>query len=1201
MEDMWSSYRRDNHNVTPRRALCNPSTWKTNSTVQKDMLLNTIGDFRITEGFCCKSGKPLEISVDRWRNGSPEPSFPMLWIGRSTFAKRGFRIPSSPAPRAVGDVLRMQAAGDQQHVEDAVAGGVQPRGARGPPYLDGGRAEGGDPGAPYGECGDATKPSDEVGHQPQHAGAQDEGQRDGGGVSARNHQGQLAKVDSRQPCYPRDGAHEDRQVQGVRVPGDTEFLRRVGVQGGAHEWEPAHRAGPLREMVGQREGQEQLHDHHHRGELGGALPGHGCGQHVGVERLGSGQAVSCRKEHGGIQLPEQLIDGELADEQTQRLLDQGQRDGGGGGRGHHEGDPGPRGETCRPEGQSEGRTQGRPHHAVKHDEEGASGTLAPEGPLPQGEGHHLRADVGGRAQPGGPLHGDLPDPGCVHGRRHGRDGDGLRHEQPLRGECDHEEKPHYEHQGSHFGSETSVHKDACCGQDSDVGLHEAFISAQEFSQALLNKNVNYACAPALCDDHDPFVKACNEQDFSFQRLRQLLEGAGLKKVRTERGDVIGGTGTMANYNTIGLFIHGGVYGITTRTKEHNSMTRYLNQFGRYHLGDQATWTSVTIAHNTETAIHHDFHNLEHSENYVVSFGQKKGGGLWVEDKSVTQERANNGNIQWRRDKSGRWLPGFVVDTKQKFLSFSPFLKHATEPWEGDRWCLVYHSTRNYAKIDDNLHAYLKKCCFPLPRRRRSTLAEPSPKKPSISTRRSIFNNAAKISVMMTTFLAAATSYLAGTVQVVHNDPHPVVLFEVGGTRVTEEAVMLGKDVFEPMDWDTYASPEGKETAYHVINGGLPKELRINLDGKRDGDNQAIAELLLQQVGVGGTAVLEGGMSDSLFGNHYFVTEVSKHLQYSSCNDGRQTMIFYKADHTKTKVKGPERVHRVCAVAVGADEAEAQRDVALDGTGVTFGEGTPPMIASALRRLHQNLGHPQNSDLIRHLRLAGCDGRILKAVRSLKCQVCDANVGPRIARPSVIPQLCDWNDTVGIDLFYAHDEKHTFLSAVDYGTSYHLAIRVDGQSSDDIEAKFNDMWIIPFGPPKSVVVDLDGGVQGALGRLCDWHNIAMKSIAAQSHWQAGMIERQQAWWKNIWERLVYQLTIGADEVDIAVPIVNSAKNDLRRRCGHSPSQWVFGRAPRLPEDLQDPDGGNHVSWDVSEDSRFQRQSAMRAAARVAGLS
>ena len=154
--------------VTPRKALCNPSTWKTNSTVQRDRLLNTIGDFRITEGFCCKSGKPLEIAVDRWRNGESEPSFhpfPMLWIGRSTFAKRGFRIPSSPAPRALGDVFRMQAAGDQQHVEDTTAGGVQSCGPCGPPHLDGGRAEGGDPGVSHGECVESAEPPDEVDHQ----------------------------------------------------------------------------------------------------------------------------------------------------------------------------------------------------------------------------------------------------------------------------------------------------------------------------------------------------------------------------------------------------------------------------------------------------------------------------------------------------------------------------------------------------------------------------------------------------------------------------------------------------------------------------------------------------------------------------------------------------------------------------------------------------------------------------------------------------------------------------------------------------------------------------------------------------------------------------------------------------------------------------------------------------------------------------
>ncbi|CAE7287015.1 RE1 [Symbiodinium sp. KB8] len=759
----------------------------------------------------------------------------------------------------------------------------------------------------------------------------------------------------------------------------------------------------------------------------------------------------------------------------------------------------------------------------------------------------------------------------------------------------------YEHEGNQFGSKTLVQNDKCCGQDKYAECHDGFITAAEFSLGLANKSTNYACEAGVGDNNDSFQKALDDKDFTYDKLKQLLDGAGLKKVKTERGEVIGGTGTMANYHTVGLYTHGGTYGITTCTKDKLSMTKYINQFGRHHLGQGCTWTSVTIAYNTETAIHHDFHNLHGSRNYVTSFGQTRGGGLWIENKDIAEDDANKPGVQWRKDKTGKWIPGKVVDTRGNFATFDPFLKHATEPWRGDRWCLVFHSTRNYVKIENDLHGYLKKCGFPLPRRAGQSATEGSkPKKPGASMRKSIFNNAAKVSILMTTFLAAANSFLAATAEnEVMNQP--IVVFEIGGTTCTEEAVALGKDVFEPMDWSAYESPEGKEMAYHVVNGGSPKELRLNLDGKKSSCDAALVDLIEQQVFEGGTVVIEGDAVDTLFYNEDFVRVSKEHVQFSGQDQRRKTVVLYRLQEGKFKISGPQRVHQVCAVANGGDEREAGRAPILDGTGITFGDGTPPMIASALRRLHQNLGHPQTGDLIRHLRLAGCDTPVLKAARSLRCQVCEASVAPKIARPSVIPQLCDWNDTVGIDLFYAHDAndvKHTFLSAVDYGTTFHLAIRVDGQSSDDIEAKFNEMWIIPFGPPKTVVVDLDGGVQGALGRLCEWHNIGMKSIAAQSHWQAGMIERQQAWWKNIWERLVYQLTVGEDEVDLAVPIVNGAKNELRRRCGHSPSQWVFGRAPRVPEDLRDPDSGENVTWDVTEDSRFQRLSAMRAAARVA---
>ncbi|CAE7449306.1 GIP, partial [Symbiodinium sp. KB8] len=687
------------------------------------------------------------------------------------------------------------------------------------------------------------------------------------------------------------------------------------------------------------------------------------------------------------------------------------------------------------------------------------------------------------------------------------------------------EEDAYEHAGSQFGGETRVQKNGCCARDDGADCADAFVSAQELFLARSNQSTNLACAPCEDLDHDPFVQAMHDRDYTFNKIRQLLNNAGLKEVKTERGDVFGHTGAMANYNTLGLYTHGGTYGVTTRTKNQGSMVRYINEFARHHLGTEATWTSVTIAQNTETGIHHDYNNLQDSVNHVVSFAQRKGGGLWVEDKDLSQEDANKPGTQWRKDKCGRWMPGKVLDTKEKFVTFNPFYKRATEAWEGDRWCLIFHSTRNFVKIDDNLRKYLKNCGFPLPRRPRRQQAE-ARRKPTHSARKAIFNNAAKISVMMTTLLTAASTFLAATAYT-DVQAEPVVMFEIGGTRGSEEAVSLGKDVFEPMDWKTYESPEGKEVAYHVINGGTPKELRINLDGKKHGCNEAIVDLMHQQVQEGGTVVVAGPAEDSLYYDENYIPFADKYLQYSNDEDGEKFMVFYQKKEEKHTVRGPDRVHQVCAVENNGGERAEEGGPAMDGSGITFGEGTPPMVASALRRLHQNLGHPQAGDMIRHLRLAGCDGPILKAARSLKCQVCDANIGPRIARPSVIPQLCDWNDTVGIDLFYAHDTndvKHTFLSAVDYG--------------------------------------------------------------------------QQAWWKNVWERLVYQLTIGEEEVDLAVPMVNAAKNDLRRRCGHSPSQWVFGRAPRIPEDLRDPDGGERITWDVSEDSKFQRQSAMRAAARIA---
>ena len=109
---------------------------------------------------------------------------------------------------------------------------------------------------------------------------------------------------------------------------------------------------------------------------------------------------------------------------------------------------------------------------------------------------------------------------------------------------------------------------------------------------------------------------------------------------------------------------------------------------------------------------------------------------------------------------------------------------------------------------------------------------------------------------------------------------------------------------------------------------------------------------------------------------------------------------------------------------------------------------------------------------------------------------------------------------------------------------------------------------------------------------------MKDVAAQAKWQGGVTERQIGWFKGIWGRVVHELGIEGEEASLAASLVCSAKNDLRRRCGHSPSQWVLGRSPRMPEDLCDPDSGEAVTWDLTKDAKFQRATAIRTSARIA---
>ena len=1128
--------------VTPRRSLFNPGAWKTSHTVQKDMLLNMIGEFRVTEGICCRTNKPLESVADLWSPMSlHEPTFPLLWVGRSVFAKRA-SIATPPLRAAVPDGASMPRPCDQQDVEDRVVVGSHEGRPGGPSKLEHGGDQGVHHGASLGTRRLERGGGNESDHPAELPRAESQSDIPGNQLSGEDHE--------REPAAPGEGLaqhsgqrpHDHRQVPGVRVPRDPRSVCRMGQQGSQSEQGSTRGVGEVRSMVGPEAAEEELHhDRAPGGEQCGALPGGEldiegniqCGRVVVPGR--GGQVSPSRKRANSDEATTTGQDNEHA----------GGQQGGGPARR----DTGFGGEADSAQGES-----GLP-------KDGGQSSVDGEGSL----GRDVPAQPSREKKSGGNIN------------------------------------------------------DICCGQiPRTPPVFENFITEGDFVKGAHAQHLCYSTQGAADPKFDTGAiageqaarKAIAENDFSHDSCLRVLRAANLVATRNTRGPMLGNKADKVDYHSFGLYTHGGMQGITRDTKDRQALVRFLNMYAKAHLPQGATWTSVAVTLNCKTGLHSDFNNLRDSQNYTVSLGDGNGGRLWLEDKKIEELEANSGKVEWKQNASGHWIPGRSLNTFQNFTTFDPFLKHMTGDWEGERWCLTFHTTRGIQKVGSELKRYLKNCGYPLPRLPNSQVRQADgqdegPKRPQKSMRKQIFKNAAKLSVLMMSLVAAATSYTcecAGAT-IPRGVDSPIVLFEIGSTSASEEVTSLGKDVYEPMSWEAYKTVDGKETAFHIVNGGFPRELRLELDGKGAGDDHALAELSALQIRSGGTVVVVGRPDDGFWKNEVYLHDCAECLQYTHVDEGNEveTKVFFKSSNLRKQMPGQDRVHGVCVVE--APEGGVQdKPSRLDGTGITFSEDTPPMIASALRRLHQNLGHPRRVDLLRHLRLAGCEVPVLKALKTMKCETCEANAMPKSARPSSLPHMYDFGDVIGIDVFYAHDcsdVRHTFISIVDYGTTFHIVGKLGGQTGGEVEEAINSLWIGPYGAPKCIVADLEGGLQTGISRLCDWHNIEVKPVAAQGHWQAGMVERQGAWWKAIWDRVIHEMSVDEEsEVTLVVPLINAAKNDLRRRHGHSPSQWVFGRGPRVPEDLLDPDNGERVSWDLSGEARFQRQAALRASARVA---
>ena len=224
----------------------------------------------------------------------------------------------------------------------------------------------------------------------------------------------------------------------------------------------------------------------------------------------------------------------------------------------------------------------------------------------------------------------------------------------------------------------------------------------------------------------------------------------------------------------------------------------------------------------------------------------------------------------------------------------------------------------------------------------------------------------------------------------------------------------------------------------------------------------------------------------------------------------------------------------------------------------------------LIKLHKQFGHRPKRVFIDLLKSAeqwdpkfgkmidkiidGCEGCILRKRSPDK---------PAVA----LPMAKDFNHILSMDL-KKWDNKNYILYFVDLFTRYTVGVVITDKKPETIvEALFNN-WIRYFTAPDMILTDNGGEfVNEAMKESCSVLNIYHATTAAYSPWQNGTCEKNHALCDCVCASL--RRDYPKMSLEQAVAWSCAVKNSLTSVYGYSSFELTFGRAPRLPNIMNNP--------------------------------
>ena len=261
------------------------------------------------------------------------------------------------------------------------------------------------------------------------------------------------------------------------------------------------------------------------------------------------------------------------------------------------------------------------------------------------------------------------------------------------------------------------------------------------------------------------------------------------------------------------------------------------------------------------------------------------------------------------------------------------------------------------------------------------------------------------------------------------------------------------------------------------------------------------------------------------------------------------------------------------------------------------------IMAALRRCHENLGHPSNSRLMVMLKSANASERTLQLAKGLTCPACDVKKQPASRPVAKERRAWEFNQQIMVDTFEVDvlGRKLKMLNIVDEATGYQTVAPLwHGAHAPNVRSCYRKYWKRWAGCPRRVLADNGKEFEAEFAQGLDSDGSFYDTTAAMAPHQNGMAERRGGVWKEAFAKTVTAVSPShKTEVDEICDQVTFAVNTLPRIDGFSPHQHVFGKEVGIPGgiDLRDEKVVESSALKAGE-NMYEKRHAIRKAAQRA---